>query len=223
MKEAKNWIAALGIVFVVLMLLMQSTGRVKADGVKYYSTTQKSDSFIVSCDSGNFVVSQIDSLTGTTESGAEDSSGAPLFYFANLGRADVAVVTGFFEAYIDTVDLDSVGTSTATVPAPDTTGNDTLILTIYTAFNAQFGSATTYSRAGEEALVACTLTSMTYSAAGATGSQGAKFTIPSTAGIGDVLYGRLTHKYEQPEPVTTDSLGDTSQIVYMTHVRMIAR
>jgi len=199
-----------------LIAIVMAPGTFAGEAVLQYSNVHTTDSFIV--DSSAAVVTRIDSLTGTTESGAEDSSGAPLFYFSDLDRYDVSVVTGWFEAYIDTVDLDSVGNS-VTADAPDTTGNDTLILTIYTAFKQLWGTATQYARAGEEALVACTLESMTYSANGATGNAGVKFTIPATAGIGDVLYGRITFKYQQPAA----SLDDTTQIVYRTYCRMIAR
>lgn len=202
---------------VILIALFIANINVAAQSqVRSYANIYKTDS--MRTDSSAAVITQVDSLTGNQESGAADSSGAPLFYFDNLGGADVSVVTGWFEAYIDTVDNDSVGSS-VTATTPDTTGNDTLILTIYTAFRKHWGTATTYARSGEEALVACTLQAMCYSAAGATGSVGAKFTIPATAGIGDVLYGRLTWKYQQPAA----SLDDTSQIVYMTYCRMIAR
>ena len=210
MKTSKLFATIFPVVFLVLTIagVIGSVSYLEA-GVKQYSNTYEMDSCVA--DSSAAIETFTDSLVGTT-------TGAPLFYFGNLDRYEVSVVTGWFEAYIDTVDLDSVGASAAS-DAPDTTGNDTLILTIYTAFKAQWGTATKYARAGEEALVACTLSTMTYSAAGATGSEGKKFTIPATAGIGDCLYGRIQWKYQQP----ATSLDDTSQIVYKTHVRMIAR
>ena len=156
-------------------------------------------------DSSATVETEVDSLTG-------GATGAPIFYWNNLWSENIS---GIIQLYISAMDTTEVDGDTATTP--DTTGNDSIEVEIYTAWASQLTTNTTgYNRAGEKKLLTLYFGTMTYSTAGI---ETQVFTIPADSAVGDVIYARFNCFYTQPNP----SAVDTVSITYTAGIAMTAK
>lgn len=161
-------------------------------------------------DSSASIETYTDSLTGARTAGGVQSTGAPNLYMDGL--ADITTLSGIIECYILKLDTDDAAAQIA-----DTLGNDTVIATLYTAWQSPLGTTSSggYIRAGETALWACTLSTMT----GLTASKLQRKSFSVTSGVGNAAYWRFYCKYQQPDNTAADSVG----IHYRVGVSVIGR
>ena len=140
----------------------------------------------------------LDSLSGTDSTARETktdsvSGSDPLFYYSGTSIYNSA--NGIAEVYILALDSDDAAAQIAD------TSQDSIIISIYTAWKNPWSSAFSSNyRSGENIVAACSLSTM---GVGYANRQMKRFTIAS--GIGQVLYARILSIYH---PVNmTDSVG----------------
>lgn len=198
----KRLIALLVIAAFVALMVVPAGAQTTLD-YKSYTNSHQLVHAITPAGNPDSVVFVTDSLTGGT-------SGSPLFYAAYLER--FTTFSGIWQAYISANDSDNAANDTADL------ANDTLILTIYTAYDDILGSNSSgYKRAGETAIFVDTLTCG--SAGAVANRETGAISCPSTAVLGDVVYGRLVAKY-QTEAVGDSGGVDTLEITYETALKL---